>query len=163
MPQLDPTWFASQLFWLALSFAALFFVMSRLVLPPLLAIMAKRRDTIDSDLSLAQGMKTEAEQARGAYESTLAEARSKSQQLVADALQEQKQKAEAASRALEQEIADRLREAERRITTQKQELMATLTPVTAELTAMIVEKLSNIRPDDNAVSTAITRGVKTGR
>jgi F-type H+-transporting ATPase subunit b len=163
MPQLDPTWFASQLFWLAASFAALYFVMSQLVLPPLLAIMAKRRDTVDTDLSLAQGMKLEAEQARAAYESALAEARSKSQQLHTDAVLEYKQKAEAAGRALENEIASKLREAEQRITIQKQELMAQLTPVTAELTAMIVEKLASIRPDDSAVSLAVSRNAKVGR
>ena len=162
MPQLDPTWFASQLFWLFACFSLLYFAMSRFILPPLLAIMAKRRDTVDSDLSLAQGMKTEADQAKDAYERALAEARSKSQQLLNDAMQEQKQKAEAASRQLEQEVAAKLKEAERRISVSKQELMQSLTPVAAELTTMIVEKLVSIKPDDNAVSVAITRNAKTG-
>ena len=52
MPQLDPTWFASQLFWLAITFVTLYVVLSRFVLPPLLEIIARRAQTAQDDMRL---------------------------------------------------------------------------------------------------------------
>ena len=77
MPQLDPTWFASQVFWLVLTFAALYFVVSRMALPQLQDIVARRKQTVASDLERAQNLQAQAEKARQDYERTLADARSR--------------------------------------------------------------------------------------
>ena len=98
MPQLDPTWFASQLFWLAVAFVMLYVILSRFILPPLTGIMLARRQTVENDISKAQTLKTEAEQARLDYEKTLAESREKARQLVAAAMHDEKVRAEQTSK-----------------------------------------------------------------
>jgi F-type H+-transporting ATPase subunit b len=163
MPQLDPTWFASQLFWLLVSFAALYVLLSRVFLPPLMAIMAKRRETVDTDLSLAQGLKGEAETARQLYEKALADARAKSQALLLEAQAQQKHAADEAARATEEQVAAKLREAELAINRKRMELKDSLTPVAAELTAMVVEKLLRQHADMQKVSSALNLASKTGR
>ena len=60
MPQLDPTWFASQLFWLAITFAVLYTVLARAVLPPLQNIVARREGTIEGDIASAEALKEQA-------------------------------------------------------------------------------------------------------
>lgn len=155
MPQLDPTWFASQLFWLFVSFVTLYLILSRVVLPPLMAIAAKRKDTIDSDLSDAQSFKTLAEQAREQYERTMAEARARAQQLIDNAMLEQKRQGDQASKDMDQVIAGKLKDAEKKISVKKQELMDTLTPATAELTATVVEKLTQRTPGGDKIKTII--------
>lgn len=151
MPQLDPTWFASQLFWLFVSFVLLYLVLSRVVLPPLLGIMAERKTTMDGDVARAQVLTDEAEKARKQYEHALAEAREKSQQLIDTAMLEHKQKSEQANKALDEKIAGQIKEAQRKIAAGKQELMEALTPATAEMTALIVEKLTQHSPGDDKV------------
>lgn len=141
MPQLDHTWFASQLFWLAVSFALLYWVMSRLVLPPLMAVMAGRQTTIASDLTLAQELKTRAEHARDDYQRTLADARLRSQQLIDEAMDDHKNAAEKAGKEMDAIIAAKISEAEKRISTRKAELTEHLVPTAGELASMIVEKL----------------------
>src|SRR4051812_21405716 len=115
MPQLDSTWFASQLFWLLVSFAALYFLLARLVLPPLQGVLARRAQVMATDLDTAQRAKSQAEEARQAYERTLAEARARSQALIADAMREHKAKAEQAGKELDAQIAQRLADAEKKI------------------------------------------------
>lgn len=155
MPQLDPTFYASQLFWLAITFIALYVVMSRFVLPPLLDIIARRQQTVEGDISLAQSLKSQAEQARADYERAMAEARANAQALMDEATEAYKAKSELASREMDRQIELKLAEASRRIAAKKAEMIEALTPTTTELTAMIVEKLTQQTPSADQVSRII--------
>ena len=42
MPQFNPAWFASQVFWLAIVFIALYYVLSRVLLPRLAETIDQR-------------------------------------------------------------------------------------------------------------------------
>jgi F-type H+-transporting ATPase subunit b len=155
MPQLDPTWFASQLFWLVITFSVLYLVLSRVMLPPLQAMLLKRQETLDHDIDQAQSMKSEAERARQEYERLLAETRAKAQQLLAEAQAAHKAKADRAVQEMDKEIEKKLADATRKIEAKKQELKAALSPATAELTAAIVEKLTRQAPTSEQVSRII--------
>jgi F-type H+-transporting ATPase subunit b len=86
MPQLDPTWFASQIFWLVVSFVTLYVVLSRFVLPPLVDVVARRKQTMEGDINQAQRLKSDAEIAKTDYERMAAEARNTAQQQITEAL-----------------------------------------------------------------------------
>ncbi len=158
MPQLDPTWFASQLFWLAICFVALYAMLSRLVLPPLLDIMANRTATLATDIELAQALKAEAEQARVDYEKTLAAARNNAQALMNDAMAEQKAKAEAKGKELEKQIEAKLAAATQQIEAKKAKMLQELAPTAADLATLIVEKLTQSKPSADKVTQAIAKG-----
>ncbi len=80
-PPFQSETFASQLFWLAIAFAALYLLASRLVLPRVGGIIDARAKQIDDDLSEAQQFKEAADAANTAYEKALADARSRAQAL----------------------------------------------------------------------------------
>lgn len=163
MPQLDPTWFASQLFWLFVSFSLLYFILAKMILPPLMSIMERRQHAVESDLSQAKSFASEAEAAKELYERTLAQARANSQQLIDAVAHEFKAKSELASKELEETIAAKLKEAERKISAKKQELMDALTPTTAEMTALIVEKLTQSTPAKDKIKSALAESSKGRR
>ena len=68
MPQLDVSTFTPQLVWLAISFIALYLLMSRLALPRVDAIIEARRKRMDDDLARAAAIKAEAEAVIAAYQ-----------------------------------------------------------------------------------------------
>src|SRR3569623_2748389 len=76
LPQLNPHHFTPQLFWLALTFIALLFVMSRIALPRVGEVIEERRDRIRRDLDAAARLKDETDKALAEYEKALADARS---------------------------------------------------------------------------------------
>lgn len=157
MPQLDPTWFASQLFWLVLTFGVLYAALSRAILPPLLAIMEKREQTVTGSVERARQLRAEAEAAREHYERSLAESRAAAQTLLAESAAAAKHEAEKAHAAADRAIAAKLSEAERAIAQSKQELLAKLNPASAELASLIVEKLVHHKPNAETVSKAISQ------
>ena len=80
-PPFDSTTFASQLLWLALTFIALYLLMSRLALPRIGAILETRRQRVEGDLAEAQRLKDQSDAAIAAHEKALAEARGRAQAL----------------------------------------------------------------------------------
>lgn len=155
MPQLDPTWFASQLFWLAVTFVTLYVLLARFILPPLQDIIARRAQVQSGDIEAAQNFKQEAEEARLEYERTMAQAREKAQTLLTEAALASKAKAEQASRDLDAQVARKLAEATQRITAKKQELMNALTPTAAELAGMIIERLTQTKVAQDRLSLVV--------
>lgn len=142
MPQLDPTWFASQIFWLAVCFTLLYVLLSRAVLPKLGGIIERRADTVSGDLASAEVAKNMAQQAQQDYEQTLAQSREMAQGLINEVMEENKEHAEKTLRAMDAEVAKKLTEAHNRITNKKHELLASMTPVAAEFAAMLAEKIT---------------------
>ena len=77
LPQLDVNFYAPQLFWLALTFAALYFLMSKVALPKIGDVVAERAGRIQRDIEAAAKLKGETDKALADYEKALQDARGK--------------------------------------------------------------------------------------
>ena len=60
MPQLNPEFFISQLFWLAVFFTFLFVFLWRVSLPRIATVLEKRQNKIDENLSSAKELQEQA-------------------------------------------------------------------------------------------------------
>ena len=58
MPQLDPSTFASQLFWLAVTFGLFLLIVWRVALPKIGRVLEDRRERIERDIARAGEIKT---------------------------------------------------------------------------------------------------------
>ena len=76
-PPFDPQYFAGQIFWLLISFAILYFMLSRVFLPRIGQTLEDRSNRIADDLDTAAHMQAEAEAASKAYDRSLSDARAK--------------------------------------------------------------------------------------
>lgn len=146
MPQLDSTWFASQLFWLFVCFTLLYLLLSRLVLPPLQKVIASRKDVISSDLDMAQDFKSKSEQAKLAYEATLIKSHEEAKSLLSEAEAATKAQAEAAIKALDTQLAIQAKASSSAIANKKQELLDALIPSTLEFASLITTKMTKKSP-----------------
>jgi len=77
-PPFDPTYFPSQIFWLLVSFFALYFLLSKIFLPKISWAIDERSEKISDDLENAERMQKEAQEAEISYTESLALARAKS-------------------------------------------------------------------------------------
>jgi F-type H+-transporting ATPase subunit b len=159
-PPFQPETFASQLFWLAITFAALYLLASRLVLPRVGGIIDARAKRIEGDLAEAQRFKTEAEAANAAYEKALADARARAQALANATREKQAAEAEKKRKALEHQLDAKLAEAEKTIAATKTAAMGNVRNIATEAAAAIVKRLIGAEPSGQAVTTAVSEALK---
>ena len=154
-PPFDPATFSSTLVWLALTFGALYLIMSRLALPRVHDILKNRGDKIRDDLSTAFRLREEANEASAVYEKTLAEARSRSQALAQETRLRVKHDQDARRHELEAELNGKLQTAETQIAERKASAMASVGLIATEAAAAIVQHISGRPADAGAVASAI--------
>lgn len=162
MPQLDPTFFGSQLFWLAVSFVVFYFLMSKLALPRVASVLQQREDKIQGDLDAAARARDEAKAALAHYEKSIADARAAAQlanRAAADA-------ASAASNARLAEIGARIggeiAAAEGRIAEAHTAAMGNIRSMAVEVAQAAFAKLVGGQPDSARVGTLVDQALKGG-
>ncbi|WP_342360539.1 F0F1 ATP synthase subunit B' [Terrarubrum flagellatum] len=154
-PPFDASIFASQLFWLAISFGALYWVMSNIALPRMAQLLEVRAKKIKSDLDHAADMQAKAQAAGEAYEKSLADARANAQGIAAQTRDKLNAEAESKRKTLETDLAARLIAAEKQVGETKTKALANVDSIAAEAAAAIVERLSGKAPAASDVAAAI--------
>lgn len=155
LPQLDPTWFPSQLFWLVATFAFLYILFSKTILPALSSTIETRREQIDGDLHTAREMKEEAERVHEAYEEALEEARNKAQESMLKAEAKIKEKAAKKLDTLREKSAKDTEKAEAAITKAKKAALKEMDAIAAEVASNAAEKIVGISADIKQAKTVV--------
>ena len=157
LPQLDPSTYASQLFWLIITFIILYILCARIFLPKLGGIIEERRNRIADDLDQASEFKRQAEEAEEAYKKALADAKARAVQIAAETraqidaeLAEQQAEMDA---VLEKELS----EAETRIARTTEAASAAVMQAAKDTTKALVAALTDEEPDDDLVDSALNR------
>jgi F-type H+-transporting ATPase subunit b len=129
MPQFNPSGFLPQLFWLAITFITLYFVMARVALPRIAEVLELRAERISDDLDKAAALKAEADQVIAAYERVLAEARAQAANVSRETAASHAAAAAARQAQLGTELGAKIKGAEARIAAARATAMASLTTV----------------------------------
>src|SRR5215470_13071086 len=136
-PPFDAQTFASQLFWLALIFIALYLLMSRIALPRIGAILEQRRNRIEGDLGEAQRLKGESDAAIAAHEKALADARGRAQVVANETREKAAAAAEARRKDVDAKLNSRIAEAEKTIATTRTAAMTNVHGIATDAAAAI--------------------------
>jgi F-type H+-transporting ATPase subunit b len=155
MPQLDPTFFSTQLVWLFLTLVPLYLILRRAVLPRIGEVLEARQRHIDTDLEKATRLRQEAEAVLADYEKALTEARGRAAEAVKQAGAEMAAASARRHEVFGQELAKTTREAEGRIARAKEEALAQVSTVANEVAAAVTAKLIGTRPPGEQVETAV--------
>lgn len=159
-PPFDSQTFASQLFWLALAFIALYLLMSRIALPRIGSILDARRQRIEGDLAEAQRYKEASDAAIAAHEKALAEARGRAQALANETRAKAAAAAEARRKEVDAKLHARIAEAEKAIAAARSAAMANVRSIAGEAAGAIVERLTGSVPASEEISQAVTNVLK---
>ena len=141
LPQMNPETFASQLFWLVLMFGVLFFVISKMALPRIGAILTTRRETLAGDLEKAEQLRKDAAGALAGYEAALAGARGRAGAMADENRKRTAAEIEKLSAAADAQTQTTLAEAEQRIYATRKTAAGHVQHVASEAAADIVERL----------------------
>jgi F-type H+-transporting ATPase subunit b len=154
-PPFDATYFPGQLLWLAITFGALYLIMSRVALPRIGSILETRRTRIEGDLREAERLRQETEKAAAAYEEALAEARRNAGVIAEETRASIKADIDGRRADVETGLASRMAEAEARITADKNAALANVGSIAAETAQAVVAQLSgSVTPEQAQAAVA---------
>jgi F-type H+-transporting ATPase subunit b len=154
-PPLDPSTFAPQLFWLALTFALFYVLLKRMALPRVGEVIEERRERIERDIAKAESLKVETEQALASYERALGEARAKAGTIAKDMHAVLTAETDAERAKLDTQIAHKIADAEARIAQEKARAMAGIAHIAGETAGAIVAKLIGKEASPDEVQRAL--------
>jgi F-type H+-transporting ATPase subunit b len=145
-PQLKQTdTFASQVFWLAVSFLLLYVLMSKLALPRVGAVLDTRRAKRQENLREAEVLNEEAVKVKKAFEVSLAKAQAEAQAMLSAAEQEISVKSAAEFSVFSDAARNRVVAAEQKISKARQDAVASLADISAEIAADMVGKIAGLQ------------------
>jgi F-type H+-transporting ATPase subunit b len=159
-PPFEKETFASQLFWLVICFAALYVMVSKLIVPRMSEIIGERRNRIEANLAEAARMKDEADDAMADYEKALADARTRAQAIAAEIRDKLHAEGEVNRKDLEAKLHSKLADAEKTIAATKSAAMSNVKSIAQEAAAAIVNRLTGITPTADAVGRAVEEAIK---
>ncbi|MGC3938789.1 F0F1 ATP synthase subunit B' [Roseobacter sp. EG26] len=159
MPQLDFSTWGNQIFWLVIALIAIYFVLSRMALPRIAAVLAERQGTITSDLAAAEDLKVKAQEAEDAYDKALVDARAEAHRIVGEAKAEIQSDLDAAIAKADAEIAAKAAESEKAIAEIRAGALDAVKVVAADTAKEIVAAMGG-KADAKAITSAVDTRLK---
>ena len=159
MPQLDFSNWGNQIFWLLVTLVVIYFVLSRLALPRIAAVLAERQGTITNDIAKAEELKAKAVDAEAAYNKALADARAEAQRIAADTKAAMQTELDAAIAKADVQIGEKLAESEKAIAEIRESALASVEEVAKDTAAEIVAALGT-EADAKTVNAAVAARIK---
>ena len=155
MPQLNPLDWGPQLIWLLITFGILYLLMVKVALPRIGGVIEARAAHIAKDLTAADKLRRETEEAIAAYEQALAEAKQKAHAIIDAGRSKLKEEVAAERAKLDRELGKKSAEAEARINAAKASAMKDVSVVAADVAADIVRQLIGANPPKAEIEKAI--------
>ncbi|NKW91745.1 F0F1 ATP synthase subunit B' [Rhodobacteraceae bacterium R_SAG9] len=159
MPQLDFSSWGNQIFWLLVTLVVIYFVLSRIALPRIAAVLAERQGTITNDIAAAEELKAKAVEAEEAYNKALADAKAEAARIVAEAKAEIQADLNAATEKADAEIAAKAAESEKAIAEIRAGALESIKDVANATTAELVSTLGG-KAEDADVAKAVDAQMK---
>lgn len=141
MPQLNFDHWGNQIFWLIVTLVVIYFILSRVALPRIGAVLAERAGTITNDIAAAEDLKQKAVEAEAAYEKALADARVEANEIIAKTRAEIQAELDEATAKADAEIAAKTAEGEKAIAELRANAMESVEAVAKDTAAAVVAGL----------------------
>ena len=160
MPQLDPTYWASQGFWLILIFTLLYLALTKLFIPKIKNSIDDRENRIKDDLDEAQKLKEVAEAKLKEYEISIENAKKDVQKILFESKNKLNSEIQNKKKTFEKEIETEIENAEKEIESFKKESLESISKISEEITSKIIENISGEPMNQSSVKATVQESVK---
>ena len=155
MPQLNPEFFVSQLFWLVVTFSFLLVFLWRISLPRIGNVLEKRERKVSDDLTAAKELQSEAENIQDKIENQLKQARSDASELIKSSSASLQDKAQIEISKLEKELDDKINDSSEKIEKSKNESLNQIQAQINEITKLTLSKITSFEVTDDEIKNAV--------
>ena len=155
MPQLNPEFFVSQLFWLVVTFSFLLVFLWRISLPRIGSVLGKREKKINDDIATAKNLQEEAEAIQKIIEDKLRNARTETNEMIKKKSINLQEKTARELINLDKDLNKKIDNSAYDIEKFKNESINKLHDQIHEITKLIVSKITNFKVSNLDVKEAV--------
>ena len=160
MPQLNPEFWAAQIFWLILTFSSLYLIIWKVFLPKITLSIENRKSRVVNDLDEAQKLKENAEKKLNEYNKIIEESKKEAKKIIEDSKKKLDRDIENKKQKFNDEIEKELMAAEKEIKDLKKSSISNINNIAAETAAEIIKQIINIEVNKSSVSAIVDDVVK---
>jgi len=155
MPQLDPTYWASQAFWLILIFTVLYISIAKFYLPKIKNNLDNRENKIKDDLEDANKFKELSEAKLKDYEKILEDAKKEVIKIHLDQKNLLDKDIQSKKVTMEKEIENEILKAQKEIDELKQSSLSDIRSISENIASSIIENISGDKLNESSIKAAV--------
>ena len=155
MPQLDPTYWASQVFWLILVFTILYISISKFYLPKIKDNLDNRENKIKEDLENANKFKEESEAKLKEYDLILENAKKEVLKIHFESKSTLDKDIQSKKDLMEKEIEKEILKAQKEISELKKNSISSIQIISANIVSDIIENISGDKLNESSIKAAV--------
>ena len=157
MPQLNPEFFLSQLFWLVITFSFLIIFLWKISLPRINNVLKRRENKIDGDIESSKQLQTEADEIQNDIKKQLTNSKEKVNKLVKDSLVALQVKTDEELTSIDQKLENKIDESSKIILNKKNEAIKKINEQIFEITKLTLSKISSIKITDKEIKESVSK------
>ena len=155
MPQLNPEFFVTQLFWLVVTFSFLLVFLWRISLPRIGNVLEKREKKINEDLTTAKELQVEAEKIQVTIDNQLKQARSDASEMIKSSSTSFQDKAQVELTKMDKELDIKINQSAQEIEKSKNESVSQIQNQINEITKLTLSKVASLNVSEEEIKNAI--------
>ena len=155
MPQLDPTYWASQAFWLILVFTILYISISKFYLPKIKNNLDNRENKIKEDLENANKFKEQSEERLNEYKIIIENAKKEVSKIHFESKNLLNKDIQAKKEVIEKDIEKEILKAQKEILDLKQNSVASIQNISENIAATIIKNISGDKLNESSIKAAV--------
>ena len=155
MPQLNPEFFISQLFWLFVFFSFLFIFLWRISLPRIATVLEKRQNLINDNLAVAKELQEKAQSIEKDINSEISKAKQSNNDQIKDTILTLQNEMTSKLKSLDTELEDKIARSEKEIIKNRDEQIKNINSEIINITKITVAKISDLKLSDSVVEQAV--------
>ena len=141
MPQLNPEFWASQVFWLILIFSSLYIIMWKIFLPKITNSIENRKSRIIDDLNETQKLKENAEKKLREYNKIIEDTKKEAKKIIEDNKKKLENDIKSKKQKFNEEIEKELISVEKEIKSLKKSSISSINKIAAEVSSEVIKQL----------------------
>ena len=155
MPQLNPEFWAAQIFWLIIIFSSLYLIIWKIFLPKITYSIENRKSRIVNDLDEAQKLKENAEKKLNDYNEIIEKSKKEAKKIIEDSNKKLDRDIEIKKKIYYDEVEKELIAAEKEIKSLKRSSLSNISDIAAEISAEIIKQIINTEVNKSSVSAIV--------
>ena len=155
MPQLNPEFWISQIFWLTLTFGILYVVLSKLILPKISANLELRKSQIQENIEAAEKQRESSETKLKEYDDIVLKSKLEAGNIFKEAREKVIKDIGSKKKTLDEQIDEEIKKAEQEIEVLKKTAPEKINKIANETSSELIKKLIGADVNSSSISAIV--------